>query len=206
MALKPWYKIVTPREDLREGKPLDASEFAVHLDQVRDGRAPTDYQQPERFFDRTYLTQNLLAFAAEVVRRLSGTKTETSAVFNLNTQFGGGKTHFLTLLYHLAGHGVKAERWKARLHRKVGTVVFFESNGGQARTEATVPEIRLAVAEPELDIGNVDTVLEALATSCYYLTSERNRYRFGLSPNLNKLLADRRASIQPAKIEERVRS
>jgi len=39
MGLKPWYKVVTPREDLREGKPLDASEFAVHLDQVRDGRA-----------------------------------------------------------------------------------------------------------------------------------------------------------------------
>jgi len=34
MPLKPWYKVVTPREDLREGKPLDASEFAVHLDQV----------------------------------------------------------------------------------------------------------------------------------------------------------------------------
>ena len=46
---KPWYKIVTPREDLREGKPLDASEFAVHLDQVRDGRAPEDYQQPDAF-------------------------------------------------------------------------------------------------------------------------------------------------------------
>ena len=38
MPLKPWYKLVTPREDLREGKPLDAAEFAVHLDQVRDGR------------------------------------------------------------------------------------------------------------------------------------------------------------------------
>ena len=38
-SLKPWYKVVTPREDLREGKPLDAAEFAVHLDQVREGRA-----------------------------------------------------------------------------------------------------------------------------------------------------------------------
>jgi hypothetical protein len=534
-SLKPWYRVVTPREDLREGKPLDAAEFAVHLDQVRDGRAPTDYQKPERFFDRTYLTQNLLAFAAEVVRRLSGIKTETSAVFNLNTQFGGGKTHFLTLLYHLARHGPKADRWngvprileragvakvpqaatavfvgqkfdvltgrggddgtpkrltpwgeiafqlggqdafalvarhdaeriapggdiidkllptdrpslilidelmnyvssgrklgmatqtynflqnlseevrgrdgvvlavsipaselemnaedvadfqrldklldrlgkavmmsaegetseiirrrlfdwdgvldndakktvaayaewvvshrqqvpswfpvdqarevfagaypfhpitlsvferkwqglprfqrtrgilrllalwvsrayqegfkgahrdalvglgtaplddsvfrsavfeqlgeskleaavttdicgkkeahavrldkeaeeairKARLHRKVATVIFFESNGGQARAEATVPEIRLAVAEPELDVGHVDTVLEALSSACYYLTSERNRYRFGLSPNLNKLLADRRANIPSEKIEERVKA
>ena len=37
MPLKPWYTVVTPREDLRENKPLDASEFAVHLDQVRRG-------------------------------------------------------------------------------------------------------------------------------------------------------------------------
>lgn len=72
--LKPWYKVVTPREDLREGRPLDASEFAVHLDQVRDGRAHADYQKPERFFERTYLTRNLRSLAAEVVRRLSGKK------------------------------------------------------------------------------------------------------------------------------------
>ncbi len=48
MPLKPWYKVVTPREDLREGKPLDASEFAVHLDQVCDGRAPSVYQNPHQ--------------------------------------------------------------------------------------------------------------------------------------------------------------
>ena len=42
MALKPWYKVVTPREDLRDGRPLDASEFAVHLDHVRDHRAPAE--------------------------------------------------------------------------------------------------------------------------------------------------------------------
>ena len=58
--LKPWYQVVTPREDLRENRPLDASEFAVHLDHVRDGRAHADYVNPERFFDRTYMTGSLL--------------------------------------------------------------------------------------------------------------------------------------------------
>src|SRR5918911_2717993 len=111
MALRPWYRVITPREDLREGRPLDAAEFAVHLDQVRDGRAPAVYQQPEQFFARTYLTHNLAGLAAEVVRRLSGERTETSAVFNLATQFGGGKTHALTLLYHLARNGSTAEGW-----------------------------------------------------------------------------------------------
>ncbi len=110
-ALKPWHKVVDPRDDLRQGRPLDASEFAVHLDKVRDGTAPEDYKDAKRFFDRTYLTKNLLGFGAEVVRRLSGIKTETSAVFNMATQFGGGKTHALTLLFHLAINGRKAESW-----------------------------------------------------------------------------------------------
>jgi len=112
MTLKPWYKVVTPREDLREGKPLDASEFAVHLDQVRDGRAHADYQKPERFFERTFLTNNLRGLAAEVVRRIAGEKTETSAVFNMATQFGGGKTHALTLLYHLVKNGPKSVNYQ----------------------------------------------------------------------------------------------
>ena len=112
MAMKPWYKVVTPREDLRDGKPLDASEFAVHLDHVRDGRAPDVYQNPEEFFERTFLTKNLRELAGQVVRRLSGIKVGTNAVFNLATQFGGGKTHSLTLLYHLAKHGAEARRWK----------------------------------------------------------------------------------------------
>ena len=64
-----------PREDLREGNPNE-------------------------LFDRTYLTPTLLELASQVVRRLFGEKTETSAVYNLATQFGGAKTHPLTLLYH----------------------------------------------------------------------------------------------------------
>jgi len=536
MALKPWYKVITPREDLRDGRPLDASEFAVHLDHVRDGRAPDDYKKPERFFDRTFLTSSLRELGGGVIRRLSGIKVETSAIYNLTTQFGGGKTHALTLLYHLAKSGPATSNWKgvqslldqagvkavpaaatavfvgtefdsltgrggkdgtplrrtpwgdiafqlggeegfavvakhdaegiapstevirkflphgkpalilmdellnylnrernrkaglggqlysfvqnlseearaqdrvvlavslpsivdemtpedeadfqrfeklldrlgkamimsaesetseiirrrlfewgglpddakktaaeyadwvqahrtqvptwfpvdnakeafaatypfhptllsvferkwqalprfqqtrgvlrllalwvanayqagfkgahkdpligmgtaplddalfrsaifeqlggaklegavttdicgkkdshairldkeaieamrkARLHQKVATTIFFESNGGQAKAEATLPEIRLAVAEPDLDIGNVETALEALSTSCYYLSAEKNRYRFSLSPNLNKLLADRRASVQSPRVEERVRA
>ncbi|CAE6753472.1 ATP-binding protein [Nitrospira defluvii] len=534
MYLKPWYKVVTPREDLREGRPLDASEFAVHLDHVREGRAPGDYQDPVRFFERTFLAKNLGTLAAGVVRRLSGIKVETSPVYNLTTQFGGGKTHALTLLYHLARGGRAASSWKsvpsileaagvktapeaavavfvgtefdaitgrgakngepvrhtpwgeiafqlagtdgfavvakhdeqrtapsaevirqflpkdrpalilldellnfmgrnrksgltaqlyafvqnlseearaqdrvvlavslpslldemtpddeadfdrfqklldrlgkamimsaesetseiirrrlfewggipdegrktageyaewvlahrnqvpqwfpvdkakeifadtypfhptllsvferkwqalprfqqtrgilrllalwvshayqagfkgahkdpligmgtaplddpmfrsavfeqlggaqlegavttdicgakgshslrldkeavdtirkARLHQKVSTVVFFESNGGQTKTEATLPEIRLAVAEPDLDIGNIETALETLTDTCYFLSAEKNRYRFSLSPNLNKLLSDRRASIQPSRVEDRIRA
>ncbi len=85
MAIKAWYKIdgLVPREDLREGKPLDNSEFAVHLAQVRNNKAPVDYQQPEHFFERTYLTKSLVDLASQVMRRLSGKTTGTSAIFNL---------------------------------------------------------------------------------------------------------------------------
>ncbi|MGC9965738.1 MAG: DUF499 domain-containing protein [Syntrophobacteraceae bacterium] len=130
MALKPWYKVVTPREDLRNGRPLDASEFAVNLGLVRDGKAPPVYQNPQEFFERTYLTKNLLSLASEVVRRLSGERTETSAVFNMTTQFGGGKTHSLAMLYHLAQNGLKSEKWLGvdRILREAGIGSVPKSN------------------------------------------------------------------------------
>ena len=122
MKLKPWYDVVKPREDLREGRPLDAAEFAVHLDKVRLGTAPKDYRDAATFFDRTFLTENLAGLGAEVVRRLSGITTETSAVFNMTTQFGGGKTHALTLLYHLARHGSAGNGWRgvAKILQRAG--------------------------------------------------------------------------------------
>jgi hypothetical protein len=112
--LKPWYQVVTPREDLRENRPMDASEFAVHLDHIRLKRdnVSADYLEPARFFERTYLTESLLELGSQVVRRLSGIQVETSAVFNMATQFGGGKTHALTTLFHLAENGDKANKWK----------------------------------------------------------------------------------------------
>lgn len=112
MALTPWYEVIKPRKDLRQGQVPEASEFAVHLDQVRDGRALEEYTNPALFFSRTYLTKNLTRFAAEALRRLSGERVETNAVFHMITQFGGGKTHALTLLYHLAQHGPEAHAWQ----------------------------------------------------------------------------------------------
>jgi hypothetical protein len=95
---------------------------------------------------------------------------------------------------------------KGRTHRKVATSIFFESNGGIARADASAPEIRLDVAEPDMDIGNVETALEALTDACYYLTVERNRYHFSFRENLNKRYADRRANIKPETVSDRVRT
>jgi hypothetical protein len=95
-------------------------------------------------------------------------------------------------------HACLAEQSQA-----ICTLGFQKPGVSQAKADATLPEIRLAAAEPDLDIGNVETALEALSTSCYYLSAEKSRYRFSLSPNLNKLLADRRASVQSPRVEER---
>jgi predicted AAA+ superfamily ATPase len=110
-GLKPWHQVAVPREDLRSGIPLDAAEFAIHLDQVIDGRAPLDYRDPKRFFDRTYFTKAYRELIVQVLKRLSGETLGTSPGINLVTQFGGGKTHFLTLLYHLFKAGDDAKKW-----------------------------------------------------------------------------------------------
>ena len=38
--MEPWYEVVLPRQEMREGRSLDPSEFAVHLEQVAAGRVP----------------------------------------------------------------------------------------------------------------------------------------------------------------------
>ncbi len=98
MALSPWFKVAVPREDLRKRRPLDAAQFAVHLDRVVAGEAPPEYIDAERFLARTFVRDGLKRFAGEALRRLSGEREGANAVLNLVTAFGGGKTHALTLL------------------------------------------------------------------------------------------------------------
>jgi hypothetical protein len=107
MALEPWFKIVNPRKEVREGRSFDPSEFAIALEQVVDGTAPPDYKDPEKFLARTSFTKALREYAGLVLRRLSGQSTASAPVLTLITQFGGGKTHTLTLLYHLINSGAK---------------------------------------------------------------------------------------------------
>ena len=105
--MDPWYRVVTPRSEVREGRSFNPDEFAIDLDQVVNGTAPDDYKDPEQFFSRTFLTQALTEHTGTVLRRLSGRTESAAPVLSLVTQFGGGKTHTLTALYHLAraGHG-----------------------------------------------------------------------------------------------------
>ena len=93
----------------------------MHLDQIRDNKGYEEYRIPERFFENTYLTDGLVATASEVLHRLSGDNSR-NAVFNMATQFGGGKTHALALLYHLATNGPNANAF-------VGVQKILEKSG-----------------------------------------------------------------------------
>ncbi len=106
--MEPWYKVATPRKEVREGRSFNPDEFAIALEQVVAGTAPEDYRDPAQFFARTCFTRALREHAGMVLRRLSGKTENTAPVLTLTTQFGGGKTHTLTALYHLARSGEKA--------------------------------------------------------------------------------------------------
>ena len=103
--MKPWYRVVTLRREVREGRSFSPDEFAIALEQVVAGTAPEDYRDPVQFFSRTCFTRALKEHASLVLRRLSGKTENTPPVLTLITQFGGGKTHTLTSLYHLARAG-----------------------------------------------------------------------------------------------------
>ena len=106
--MEPWYRVVTLRKEVREGRSFSPDEFAIALEQVVDETAPEDYRDPNQFFSRTCFTRALTEHTGMVLRRLTGETANTAPVVTLVTQFGGGKTHTLTTLYHLARAGDEA--------------------------------------------------------------------------------------------------
>ena len=97
--LKPWRQVATPHADIRHGK-FDSSVFAADLGEVLAGRGAVDYRDACTFFSKTYLTAGLTQLVIDVMQRLAGTG-KTEPVIQLQTAFGGGKTHTLLTLYHL---------------------------------------------------------------------------------------------------------
>jgi predicted AAA+ superfamily ATPase len=99
-GLKPWREVVTPHSDVASGRYQQA-EFAADLHQVWRGDASDEYGDAREFFRRTYLTEGLRDLAINVVRRLRAEGGDP--IVALQTNFGGGKTHSLIALLHLAG-------------------------------------------------------------------------------------------------------
>jgi len=102
--MEAWYKNATPRAEVREGRSFNPDEFAIALEQVAAGKGPDDYRKAGQFFSRTCFTRALTEHMGMVLRRLAGQTENSAPVMSLVTQFGGGKTHTLTALFHLVKH------------------------------------------------------------------------------------------------------
>ena len=99
-GLLPWREVVEPHQDVATGE-FQQAEFAADLAKVHSGSAPAEYRDPRQFFSRTYLTEGLSALLIGAAKRLSGGGGDP--VVELQTNFGGGKTHSMLALYHMAG-------------------------------------------------------------------------------------------------------
>ena len=99
MALKPWREIAVPHEDVLKGT-FQQAEFAADISKVHQGIATPEYQDAELFFQRTFITEGMRLLLDSVIKRIAGKGGDP--VVQLQTAFGGGKTHTLLSVYHLA--------------------------------------------------------------------------------------------------------
>jgi hypothetical protein len=112
--MKPVVQIAIPHEDILKGR-LSLEVFAADLWQVAKGKAPAEYQDPDLFFRRTFITKGLKNLLEVAEKRLRGESGD--AVIQLQTPFGGGKTHAMIALFH------KAKEWGAKVAVFDGTAL-----------------------------------------------------------------------------------
>jgi Swt1-like HEPN/Protein of unknown function (DUF499) len=98
--LPSWRDVLKPHPDVASGQYNNA-EFAADLYSVAvQQNAAKEYQDPVEFFRRTYLTDGLKELLRRAVDRISGSES-ANPVINLQTTFGGGKTHSMLAVWHM---------------------------------------------------------------------------------------------------------
>ena len=107
--LRPWHEVVQPHADVLKSHFTEA-EFGADLAQVDSSEETGDYKDPQEFFRITYLTEGLRQVLHKAIERLA--KKGGDPVIGLQTNFGGGKTHTMLALYHLAGEKGKKYQTK----------------------------------------------------------------------------------------------
>jgi len=98
MSLKPWREVIVPHPDVLNGT-FQQSEFAADLSAVRTGRATPEYGNAKFFYERAFITEGMGKLLTQVSQRLNGKGGEP--LIQLQTSFGGGKTHTMLAVYHL---------------------------------------------------------------------------------------------------------
>lgn len=112
--MKPFHTIAVPHEDILKGR-LTMNVFAADLWEVAQNRGADEYKDADTFFKKTYLTQGLDNLLNVVKKRVEGKGGDP--VIQIQTPFGGGKTHALIAMYH------KAQEWDAKRVVIVGTAL-----------------------------------------------------------------------------------
>jgi predicted AAA+ superfamily ATPase len=163
-GLKPWREIVTPHKDVASGRYQQA-EFAADLHQVWRDEAAPEYGDPVEFFRRTFITDGLKELILNAVRRWE--MKAGDPVVELQTNFGGGKTHSMIALYHLAwGYspskllGVEAILAEAKLaappKANVAVLVGHMVNPGAVQTKPDGTKVRTLWGELAWQLGGAE--------------------------------------------------
>ena len=192
-GLKPWREIATPHKDVASGR-YKMAEFAADLFQVITGKADVEYREPGEFFRRTYLTEGLIRLLSQAWARLASAGGDP--VVELQTNFGGGKTHSMLALYHLFGGNLKPQDVPG-LENLVPTklkggevdlpiasravLVGTQLSPAEIRTKPDGIEIHTLWGEMAWQIGQA----VGKAGEAYALVSEEDRR--GISPGSEKL-------------------
>ncbi|NMO53435.1 ATP-binding protein [Actinoplanes sp. TBRC 11911] len=159
-GLRPWREVLPPHEDVATGN-FQAAEFAADLYKVAAKvDTSSDYADPVEFFTRTYLTEGLKDLIDRAVHRLAG-DGNASPVINLQTNFGGGKTHSMLSLWHLAA-GLDRGTYPQELQELLGDC-GYDRIGGEVRRVAIVGNHIAPSGETKPDGTRVNTLWGELA-------------------------------------------
>ena len=112
-----FHTIAIPHKDILKGR-LTMDIFAADLWEVNQNRGPSEYKDSDIFFEKTYLTEGISNLLSIVKKRLSGKGGDS--VIQIQTPFGGGKTHSLIAIYH------KSSEWNYKKVVIVGTGLSAE--------------------------------------------------------------------------------
>lgn len=191
-GLAPWRQVLKPRDEVATGN-FQSSEFAADLYKVARDPAATsgEYSDPAQFFARTYLTEGLRDLIGRAVKRLAG-DANASPVVNLQTNFGGGKSHSMLALWHLAG-GLPLAKFPQEAQELL-TANGYPSEGVTARRVALVGNHFAPQGETKEDGTRVNTLWGELAwqlggREAYEIVREHDEKRTNPGGDLHVLLA-----------------
>ncbi|TDD36827.1 ATP-binding protein [Actinomadura sp. KC06] len=184
-----WRDVMIPHEDVRKGEYARA-EFAADLHQVATGKTSSEeYADPVQFFRRTYLTDGLKELLTNTARRLSG-DGNAEPVFNLQTNFGGGKTHSMLAVWHLYSPNHELDQYPQAVQDMLGGIPLRE---GVRRVALVGNHIETAKPSSEDGRPGINTLWGELAwqlggREAYDIVAESDQARVPSGASLEQLL------------------